>query len=203
MKGFLASFLLLTACAVQADTKVVCFGDSVTLGRGMPQGASWCDQLDALPRVRTINLGVGGDTSRDGLARFPEILKHKPDAVIIMFGLNDAYNGGEEGVRVSLEEYESNIDWMIKKLKKKKIQVVLQTSNCTLSINDNFKLKPYVEAARRLARNHKIPLVENYSPFAEAAMEGLEYYIDAVHPSEAGHYDISKRVNKIFKKRRG
>lgn len=192
--------LLLTACSAIAEQKrVVCYGDSVTLGRGMPAGASWCDQLDALPNIKTINLGVGGDSTREGLARFSDIFNHKPHGVVIMFGLNDADDREGKGERVSLAEYESNLDWMIKKLKAKKIKVALQTSNCTTSTDANFKLKPYILSVRRLARNHKIPVIENYSPSCEAAMEGLEYYIDYLHPSELGHYDIAQRVIKVVK----
>ncbi len=77
------------------------FGDSHTLGSGDPEALGWAGRLTAAAAGRGIpitgyNLGVGGETSADVVARFGAELRPRlpaPDAgdprVIFSFGAND------------------------------------------------------------------------------------------------------------------
>ena len=48
--------------------------------------------------VRIINAGIGGNTSREGLARLePDVLRYRPDITVVCFGLNDVH-GGDAGL---------------------------------------------------------------------------------------------------------
>lgn len=78
--------------------KVVAFGDSVTQGAEAtsPRLIYWERWLQSLrkkyPRatIQAVNSGQGGDLSDDGLARLDSgLIAHKPDLVLIAFGLND------------------------------------------------------------------------------------------------------------------
>lgn len=201
MKRFVLPYLLLTACTVSADRKIVCFGDSVTEGYGVSASAAWCSKLSTLPNTKTINLGVGGNSSRDGLARFDDALAQKPDWITIMFGLGDAYDPDEDGIpRISLEEYERNIRAMIKKAKRKNIKVLLMSSNATTDTKYNARLKPYILTIRKIAADCDVSLVENYSAFAEAIIEGVSYFVDYAHPNELGQQKIFEGAVKFFKK---
>ena len=61
--------------------------------------------------VRVVNRGVGGATTRDGLARFAKDVEQvKPDHLIIYFGINDSANSGK---LVPLEEFGRNLQTMI------------------------------------------------------------------------------------------
>lgn len=202
MKKFIFTLLLLTACTAHADRKIVCFGDSVTQGYGVDFHASWCTRLSHLPGTQSINLGVGGNSSVDGLARFDDALKLSPDWITIMFGLGDAYDPDEDGIpRVSLEVYERNIRTMIKRAKRKRIKVLLMTSNATTDRNYNARLKPYILTVRNIAADCEVPLVENYSAFAEAIIEGVSYFVDYAHPNELGQAKIYEQVVKTLKNR--
>lgn len=88
-----------SSCEIIHSKRIVCFGDSVT------QGVPHCAPDDTFARVleRRLNMkysprlevcafnaGVGGENSREGLARITtDVLSHKPDLVTIEFGLND------------------------------------------------------------------------------------------------------------------
>src|SRR4051794_26166849 len=55
---------------------VVCLGDSLT-ARGYPQ------VMETVLHVRVVNAGIGGNTSRQGLARLQkDVLSKKPDVVV-------------------------------------------------------------------------------------------------------------------------
>jgi acyl-CoA thioesterase-1 len=78
--------------------KVVAFGDSVTQG-GESTASSlvywdrWIQQLRIkypAARIEAVNSGTGGDSSKNGLERLDaNVIAHKPDLVLIAFGLND------------------------------------------------------------------------------------------------------------------
>lgn len=100
---------------------IVVFGDSITnASTEMPETQRWPLLLEqALKRkfptktIRVVNAGVGGNTSREGLARLEkDVLRHKPDCVVVQFGGNDATP--EPNRRVSLDEYRANLDAMRK-----------------------------------------------------------------------------------------
>lgn len=85
--------------------KVVAFGDSVTAG-GESSSADlvywerWLHQLRTKypqAEIQGVNSGQGGDLTEDGLARMDAgVITHKPDMVLIAFGLNDFNRGAVE-----------------------------------------------------------------------------------------------------------
>jgi acyl-CoA thioesterase-1 len=77
---------------------IVAFGDSLTAGHGVAHDESYPADLqrdlDARGyRYRVINLGVSGNTTKDGVLRIPEALKYHPAVVIVAFGGNDGLRG--------------------------------------------------------------------------------------------------------------
>ena len=61
--------------------------------------------------VLVVNRGVGGHSSRNGLARFErDVIESKPDHVILYFGINDAGNSRK---LVPLEEFRRNMQSMV------------------------------------------------------------------------------------------
>ena len=66
---------------------IVCFGDSLTWGK---YGGSYVDELAPLmPQHQFINAGIGGDTVVNLLRRVHEVIRQKPDAALIIVGVND------------------------------------------------------------------------------------------------------------------
>ena len=73
---------------------LVCFGDSLTAGRGTGPGESYPDYLQAdLDHLhyhyRVVNQGISGNTTKDGVERLPEILALHPAVAVVEFGGND------------------------------------------------------------------------------------------------------------------
>ncbi|HXN06485.1 MAG TPA: arylesterase [Nitrospiria bacterium] len=103
---------------------IVAFGDSLTAGFGVKREESYPALLQQKLSMegypyKVINAGISGDTTSGGLSRIGEILKLKPDIVILELGANDGLRG------VSLEIIRHNLSEMVARLQKKKIKVLL------------------------------------------------------------------------------
>lgn len=83
--------------------KVVFLGDSIT------QDGAWGDWF---PELEAINLGVGGNTSDDVLARLDEVVALEPDAIVLMVGTNDL------GLRQTVEHLVRNVETICVTLRK-------------------------------------------------------------------------------------
>ena len=59
-QGFRADHDTASASA-RRDVRVICSGDSFTLGYGVDNDHAWCQRLAAIdPRLETVNMGQGG-----------------------------------------------------------------------------------------------------------------------------------------------
>ena len=112
---------------------IVTFGDSITeAAAGLSLDQRWPvlleKKLNNSERAEycVINSGVGGNTSREGLARIDrDVISHKPDIVLVEFGGNDIV--ADEKREVSLEEYRSNLKAIHEKLADIDAEMILLT----------------------------------------------------------------------------
>jgi lysophospholipase L1-like esterase len=68
---------------------IACLGESLTKGE---VSYNWIGGLQTHPQnagIRFINLGVGGDHSYNALKRVPQVIKCRPDKVVILIGAGD------------------------------------------------------------------------------------------------------------------
>ena len=71
---------------------MVCHGDSLTEGADLNPNYTWPLLVENQVKVKIINSGIGGDTSGGLLGRFyPDVIRHKPEMVLIMGGTNDLW----------------------------------------------------------------------------------------------------------------
>ena len=87
--------VLLTFRAAAADTLVI-LGDSLSAGYRMSASAAWPALLNDKWQSKTsvVNASISGDTSQQGLARLPALLKqHQPRWVLVELGGNDGLRG--------------------------------------------------------------------------------------------------------------
>lgn len=91
-------FSLLFSSLVYSNTLLI-VGDSLSAGYQMPVEKSWPVLLPAQlkqqnQKITVVNASISGDTSGNGLARIPALLKkHQPDYVLIELGANDGLRG--------------------------------------------------------------------------------------------------------------
>ena len=110
-----APLALASAAARAADAPVLLVvGDSISAGYGLSPGQAWVDllgaKLDASGyRYRVVNASISGDTTAGGRARIGALLaQHRPAAVVVELGGNDALRGG------NLQATRDNLDAIVK-----------------------------------------------------------------------------------------
>jgi lysophospholipase L1-like esterase len=124
---------------------------------------------EAPKTILVVNKGVGGQTSKDGLARFErDVIEVKPDHLILYFGINDACNSGK---LVPVERFSQNMQTMIDRSPTRSI--ILVTPNPVMSdylalrhpkhpFKTDFQshLDKFDAAIRKLSKKNRIPIAD-------------------------------------------
>ncbi|WP_318451922.1 multifunctional acyl-CoA thioesterase I/protease I/lysophospholipase L1 [Photobacterium leiognathi] len=119
------SLLMLMFSSTALSQTLLILGDSLSAGYQMPAEKSWPALLPPLlaqqaQPTTVINASISGDTSGNGLARLPKLLKqHKPDFVLIELGANDGLRGFHPKI------LRNNLNQMITEIKKVRSQPLL------------------------------------------------------------------------------
>jgi lysophospholipase L1-like esterase len=212
----------LPARAAEAEPlRIVAFGDSTTAPRGdlVVYAMQLEAQLNAQPGVscRVINAGQGGNTSTTGRARLSAVLEARPALVIVQFGINDStvdvWKKPPATVpRVSLETYRDNLRYFAEAFRAAGAQVIMMTPNPLVwtpgmrkrygrppydpdrADGFNRMLAAYAEAAREVAQELRVPLVDVARAYAELAPDAAANLLsDGMHPNQRGH-DLVARL---------
>ncbi|WP_318494070.1 multifunctional acyl-CoA thioesterase I/protease I/lysophospholipase L1 [Photobacterium leiognathi] len=119
------SLLMLVFSSTALSQTLLILGDSLSAGYQMPAEKSWPALLPPLlaqqaQPTTVINASISGDTTGNGLARLPKLLKqHKPDFVLIELGANDGLRGFHPKI------LRNNLSQMITEIKKVRSQPLL------------------------------------------------------------------------------
>lgn len=184
---------------------MICLGDSLTYGLGVPVGDSWVELLNRESGYEVINKGISGDTSGGMLARLSrDVLEEKPELVFLMGGANDFIMGCD------LSLVKANLMALVHQMYAARISVILgiEISGDSAHIRPDWKeladFEQVNEKIRAMARwlpkfcqAFQVPYVDLYRSFGERirGKEG-EYFIDGVHPNVRGHRLIADIILK-------
>lgn len=107
--------VLLEQPFLEPGDRLVCFGDSLTAR----ENGYFLYLRNALEirGIELINAGVGGDKTPTALLRMErDVLAHKPSAVSLFFGTNDAVHGHgrwSQEPRIAWQTLRDNLKWMV------------------------------------------------------------------------------------------
>lgn len=136
-----------------------------------------------------IAAGVGGNTSRDMLARLErDILSRQPHWMTLDAGRNDVWHGS-----VDFAEYMENMTAIVDRARAAHIRVVLQTITPIGEEQDNEfnpRLAYFNDFLRYLAAHKRCPLADLNALFVDALKDkkgtGDTFTVDGVHMNERG-----------------
>jgi len=150
--------------------------------------------------INVIVTARGGEAADAGAARFEsDVLTHKPDVVLIDYGLNDR--------RIGFKEAQDAWNIMISSAKRAGAKVILLTPSpdMTAAMNDpKDTLFKHVQQIRRIALLNEVGLVDSYRQFTNHAeqhgtVEDLMAQIN--HPNRKGHELIAAELVRWFPER--
>ncbi|MBL8850598.1 MAG: SGNH/GDSL hydrolase family protein [Planctomycetaceae bacterium] len=184
--------------------RICCFGDSVTgLYYHTGGNRAYTDMLGlalnrAFPdaKIETINAGVSGHTTVDGLGRMErDVLQHNPALVTVMFGLNDM-------ARVPLDQYRANLETIIDRCHAIGADVLLCTPNDVITTTGRpvEKLVQYCDAVREVGRARHVAVCDCYNDMeALRGVDALAWRLlmsDEIHPNMDGHQRIAEALTR-------
>ena len=185
--------LCLVAFGVNAENKVVLFGDSLMAGYGLNKE----DHLSTVLQknlnnngldVKVVNASVSGDTTAGGLNRINWTLSEKNiDILVLGLGANDMLRG------IKPNETKENLEKIIKIIIDKNIKIILAGM-----IAPESHGKEYRDKFNKIYSN----LSDKYSlTFLPFLLEGVALkpelnLEDGMHPNPKGVQIISKNIEK-------
>jgi len=188
---------------------IVCHGHSVPAGYAKtPHVDSFVAYPHLLHRavkekhphavVNVIVTAIGGENSVSGAARFQrDVLPHKPDVVLIDYGLNDR--------RVPLEKSAACWQQMIDEAKAAGAKVILLTPTGDTSakmLEEQDPLSKQAAQIRSLAEKNGVALADSYLAYQNWIKSGkkLEALMSQVnHPNAAGHQLVLEQLLPWFR----
>ena len=179
----------------ETAVRVVCFGDSIT-GVYYHTGGrrAWCDMLGIAlgktypkAQIQMVNAGISGHTTTQGLARMEkDVLAHKPQLVVVMFGMNDV-------VRTDAEKFEANLRTIVHRCRESEAAVVLCTPN---SVYPNptrpmTRLAQFAQIVRYVAKDMSVRLADCFAAYEDTRREDVTKWrllmSETIHPGMNGH----------------
>lgn len=198
--------------------KIVFFGDSITdCGRDRNDVASLgngyvkilADKL--LPiypdtDIELINKGISGNEVGDLLARAEEdVIALKPDAVVIMIGINNVIHKFKNGKELDLKVFESELCTLLTKLKDAGI-VVIFLEPFLLPAPDKLRMRKLFNQELKIIDRVASEICDEFVAYDEMfngiaeSIPYTEYSEDGVHPTHRGSRLIADTAIKAIRK---
>ncbi|MFC4678248.1 GDSL-type esterase/lipase family protein [Desulfovibrio legallii] len=192
---------------------LVCLGDSLTYGYGVPRPRVWPTLLGSMTGLDVRNAGINGDTTSGMLARFQtDVLAAQADAVCLMGGFNDLALGAGPGT------VRANLFALVQQCFHARVRPILGvpiavrhplTFPLLRSVNMDQACAAYEDLhawLRLLAADFGLSCLDFARYFAKhaaaapdpaAALAAL--YSDGLHPSEAGHSLMAQEAARLLR----
>ena len=200
--------------------KILCFGDSITLGEKDIEQGGWADRLkkkyfeqfvdSQTQKVTLYNLGVAGETTDGLVKRFDSELRARNIngqslLVVFAYGANDIVIHKNKNI-VPESYYISNLKRCIESAKKIKADVLLLNllpiaDSIDGQVNQHGKLRfdhdiqAYNRTIKKLSHEMNCECLDLYASFVEKNKQ--EYLSsDGVHPNSNGHKLLYQKIKQ-------
>ncbi len=183
------------AAADDGRPVIACFGDSLTAGYGVEMESSYPADLQreidaAGYRYRVVNMGISGDTTKDGLSRLDGVMALHPAIVVVEFGGNDGLRG------IPVANMSQNLDAIVSKLVHSGTGVALAGITLPPQYTAPY-IKDFTATYTVLAKKYSVPLL----PFVLQDVYGVPGSIqpDGIHPTAQGCKQVAKNILGLIK----
>lgn len=194
---FIVAHFAMAEKSVEANIKILAFGDSLTAGYKLDSAKSYPALLEKKLReggfhVQIINAGVSGDTTDGALSRVDWSLKRGGpyQYVLLCMGANDGLR------RMPISGMKKNLQSLVKKFKAHGARVVLigvkMPSNLGEAYRNEF-FNVYVDLAKKEKLEFVPFLLEGVALDPKLNME------DQIHPNSDGYAKVADNVLAVLR----
>jgi acyl-CoA thioesterase I len=174
---------------------LVCFGDSITAGYGLPKGQAYSDalqrKLDRNGYYYTVNnQGTSGATSKDAVASLRTILQLHADAAIVEFGGNDGLRG------IPLDQTRRNLDAVLTSLENSHVKILLAGITLPPNYGPDY-IHAFEAMYRELATRHHAAFVPMIYRDLVKVPDTIQP--DGIHPTAKGSEIIADTLYPALK----
>ena len=174
------------------NTKIVCLGDSFTIGYPGNSNDSWPQRVADVLQIEVINAGKVHQNASDLLARFDQdVVLNEPGTVIIFAGVGDAIR------EITLEEYKKNIAALVEKAEANHIKPILALP---ISFPGTAVLnKAYREWQITYAQQKNIKILDFQEVlFDSQGKMNPNYSVDGRYPNKEGHKAMGDYAARVL-----
>jgi acyl-CoA thioesterase I len=177
--------------ASQGDSHVlVCYGDSITAGYGLPAGKAYPTYLQRDLNsqgyhYKVLNRGTSGATTKDAVAGLPFILRLRPEVVVVEFGGNDGLRG------LPLSVTRRNLDALLTGLQAAHVKVLLGGITLPPNYGPQY-IRQFQQVFREVAARHRVafvPMIYKDLIRVPGTIQG-----DGIHPTAKGSKIIAETL---------
>jgi lysophospholipase L1-like esterase len=185
---------------------LVCHGDSLTEASDLDRQSIWPSLVESRLKINVLNSGIGGDTTAGLLSRFyHDVVRHRPDYVLIMGGTNDLWwNLDVKLIQANIFTMACQAEYHnIVPLVGLPLPMVVERAR-----NQDFmapqggyqkcveKLATLAKTLTLLAQQNEIACLDFYHPFCDdtGAVQEKYFLEDGLHPNENGHCLMAQKT---------
>lgn len=174
---------------------LVCFGDSITAGHGLPYGQAYPDFLQKILDARgyaykVVNQGTSGATTKDALAALPYVLRMHPAIVVVEFGGNDGLRG------LPVSQTRNNLDQVLTAFESAHVKIVLAGITLPPDYGPDY-IRSFDRIFSDLAAKHHvafIPMLYRNLIHVPGTIQD-----DGIHPTAKGSAIIADTVFSVLR----
>ena len=185
------SFLVAEAGCEGKRPLVAFLGDSLTSGWQLPATQAYPAVLGRLLEerkrpVRILNAGVSAETAAQAARRLPDVLRQRPDVLVVALGINDGIRG------LPLDDMERALREIVEGARAAGARVLLVGMRIAAQTHGEEYAQRFGEVYSRLAAEYRVPLV----PFLLEGVAGRRElnFPDLLHPNAAGQVRVAENV---------
>ncbi len=176
---------------VRPARTVLVMGDSLSAAYGLDAAQGWVALTAERiakenPGWKVVNASISGETTAGGAARIVgEVVRHRPDVVVIELGANDGLRG------LPVTEMKQNLARVVEAAQAKRLVVILAGMEAPPNYGSEYALA-FRKAYRDLATQYNVPFV----PFLldRVAGEASLNQADGIHPNVRGAEIVADTV---------
>lgn len=200
---------------------ILCFGDSITFGRGEAPSKGWVGRLKEYFGAKDVyngvyNLGIPGDTSTGLLQRFDAEAKSRVKVkregdkflILVAIGTNDCkFDSEGSNPRTALEQFKENIKELVKKAGSYQAEIAFigltpVDESKTWPYEDtwfnNDRVKLFNDSIKEVCKTNGLTFLDLFEKMKKEEYKSL--LSDGLHPNPEGYNFMFENVKGFLER---